>query len=83
MTVRFDLELHLWPVGDEIQGFCAYNRDLFEAETISTDAFSLSTLAGCSGRESLTTHQPTAADERYRTAAVTSGMEQHQNRLPC
>ncbi|NEP14919.1 MAG: amino acid adenylation domain-containing protein, partial [Symploca sp. SIO2C1] len=34
MTVRFDLELHLWPVGDKIQGFCAYNRDLFEAETI-------------------------------------------------
>ncbi|GFZ92165.1 amino acid adenylation domain-containing protein [Okeania sp. KiyG1] len=35
MTVRFDLELHLWPVGEEIKGFCAYNRDLFEAETIS------------------------------------------------
>ncbi|NEP12785.1 MAG: AMP-binding protein, partial [Symploca sp. SIO2C1] len=34
MTVRMDLELHLWPVGDEIQGLCAYNRDLFEAETI-------------------------------------------------
>ena len=34
MTVRFDLELHLWPVGDEILGLCAYNRDLFEAETI-------------------------------------------------
>ena len=35
MTVRFDLELHLWPVGEEIKGFCAYNRDLFEAETIN------------------------------------------------
>ncbi|NET61630.1 MAG: amino acid adenylation domain-containing protein, partial [Symploca sp. SIO2E6] len=35
MTVRFDLELHLWPVGEEIKGLCAYNRDLFEAETIS------------------------------------------------
>ncbi|GFZ92185.1 non-ribosomal peptide synthetase [Okeania sp. KiyG1] len=35
MTVRFDLELHLWPVGEEIKGFCAYNRDLFEAETIT------------------------------------------------
>ncbi|OLT58219.1 non-ribosomal peptide synthetase [Moorena bouillonii] len=35
MTVRFDLELHLWPVGEEIKGFCAYNRDLFSAETIS------------------------------------------------
>ncbi|NEQ78176.1 MAG: amino acid adenylation domain-containing protein, partial [Okeania sp. SIO2C9] len=34
MTVRMDLELHLWPVGEEIKGFCAYNRDLFEAETI-------------------------------------------------
>ncbi|NET58375.1 MAG: amino acid adenylation domain-containing protein [Symploca sp. SIO2E6] len=34
MTVRFDLELHLWSVGEEIKGFCAYNRDLFEAETI-------------------------------------------------
>ncbi|NEQ85367.1 MAG: non-ribosomal peptide synthetase, partial [Moorea sp. SIO2I5] len=35
MTVRFDLELHLWPEGEEIKGLCAYNRDLFEAETIS------------------------------------------------
>ncbi|NEO42625.1 MAG: amino acid adenylation domain-containing protein [Moorea sp. SIOASIH] len=35
MTVRMDLEFHLWPVGEEIKGFCAYNRDLFEAETIS------------------------------------------------
>ncbi|NER91538.1 non-ribosomal peptide synthetase [Moorena sp. SIO3A2] len=35
MTVRFDLELHLWPVGEEIKGFCAYNTDLFSAETIS------------------------------------------------
>ncbi|MDE5121367.1 MAG: condensation domain-containing protein, partial [Trichodesmium sp. St19_bin1] len=35
MTVRFDLELHLWPVGEEVKGFCAYNRDLFSAETIS------------------------------------------------
>jgi|GEM_PF-401820 len=34
MTVRFDLELHLWQQGDQIQGFCAYNRDLFAAETI-------------------------------------------------
>jgi len=35
MTVRMDLELNLWQEGDKIQGFCAYNRDLFEAETIS------------------------------------------------
>ncbi|NET65460.1 MAG: amino acid adenylation domain-containing protein [Moorea sp. SIO1G6] len=35
MTVRFDLELHLSQVGEEIKGFCAYNQDLFEAETIS------------------------------------------------
>ncbi|NEP11784.1 MAG: amino acid adenylation domain-containing protein, partial [Symploca sp. SIO2C1] len=34
MTVRFDLELHLWPIGEQIQGFCAYNQDLFEAQTI-------------------------------------------------
>ncbi|NET44009.1 non-ribosomal peptide synthetase [Okeania sp. SIO2B3] len=35
MTVRMDLELHFWPVGDKIEGFCAYNKDLFEAETIN------------------------------------------------
>ena len=35
IAVRMDLELHLWPVGEEIKGFCAYNRDLFEAETIN------------------------------------------------
>ncbi|NER91291.1 amino acid adenylation domain-containing protein, partial [Moorena sp. SIO3A2] len=34
MTVRMDMELHLWQEGEEIKGFCAYNRDLFEAETI-------------------------------------------------
>ncbi|WP_293151942.1 non-ribosomal peptide synthetase [Okeania sp. SIO2C9] len=35
MTVRMDMEFHLWPAGEEIKGFCAYNTDLFEAETIS------------------------------------------------
>ncbi|NEO73876.1 amino acid adenylation domain-containing protein, partial [Moorena sp. SIO3H5] len=35
MTVPFDMELHLWPIKEEITGICAYNRDLFEAETIS------------------------------------------------
>ncbi|WP_424101444.1 amino acid adenylation domain-containing protein [Moorena producens] len=35
MTVRMDIEFNLWPVGEEIKGFCAYNQDLFEAETIS------------------------------------------------
>ncbi|WP_237395520.1 amino acid adenylation domain-containing protein [Okeania sp. KiyG1] len=35
MTVRMDLELHLWPEGEEIKGFCAYNRDLFEPQTIT------------------------------------------------
>ncbi len=34
MTVRMDLELHLWPEGEELKILCAYNRDLFEAETI-------------------------------------------------
>ena len=34
-NVRMDLEFHLWQRGDQIQGFCTYNRDLFEAETIS------------------------------------------------
>ncbi|NEQ65703.1 MAG: amino acid adenylation domain-containing protein [Symploca sp. SIO2D2] len=34
MTVRMDMELHLWPVGEQIAGFCAYNRDLFTEETI-------------------------------------------------
>ncbi|NEQ10376.1 MAG: AMP-binding protein, partial [Moorea sp. SIO4E2] len=34
MTVRMDLELHLWQEGEELKIWCAYNRDLFEAETI-------------------------------------------------
>ncbi|NEP13418.1 MAG: amino acid adenylation domain-containing protein [Symploca sp. SIO2C1] len=33
--VRMDLELHLWEEGEELQARCIYNRDLFEAETIS------------------------------------------------
>lgn len=35
MTVRMDLEFHLWPVGEQIKGLCPYNRNLFEAETIN------------------------------------------------
>ena len=34
MTVRMDLELHLWPQEEELRGLCVYNRDLFEAATI-------------------------------------------------
>ncbi|NER50689.1 MAG: AMP-binding protein [Symploca sp. SIO1A3] len=34
MTVRMDLELHLWQEGEELKVWCTYNRDLFEAETI-------------------------------------------------
>nr|WBQ34533.1 non-ribosomal peptide synthase [Okeania sp. VPG18-21] len=34
VTVRVDLELHLWQEGEEINGYCAYNRDLFAADTI-------------------------------------------------
>ena len=34
MTVRFDMELHLWPTADGFSGFLAYNRDLFDAGTI-------------------------------------------------
>ena len=34
MTVRFDLEMHLWEEGEQLAGVCAYNADLFEAETI-------------------------------------------------
>ncbi|NEQ14599.1 MAG: amino acid adenylation domain-containing protein, partial [Moorea sp. SIO3E2] len=31
---RLDLEFHLWLEGEELKGLCAYNRDLFEADTI-------------------------------------------------
>ncbi|MGD1698460.1 amino acid adenylation domain-containing protein [Dapis sp. BLCC M229] len=34
MNVRLDLEVHLWEEGEEIKGLCAYNRDLFEEQTI-------------------------------------------------
>ncbi|MEM9220341.1 MAG: amino acid adenylation domain-containing protein [Cyanobacteria bacterium P01_F01_bin.150] len=34
ITTRFDIELHLWPYNDCLKGFCTYNRDLFEPETI-------------------------------------------------
>ncbi|NET44334.1 amino acid adenylation domain-containing protein, partial [Okeania sp. SIO2B3] len=35
MTVRMDLEFHLWQEKEELKVWCAYNKDLFEAETIS------------------------------------------------
>ena len=34
-TARFDFEIGLWDIGEVIAGHSAYNRDLFEAETIS------------------------------------------------
>ena len=34
ITVRFDMELHLWPQDGGFVGFFAYNRDLFERATI-------------------------------------------------
>ncbi|MEM9217772.1 MAG: amino acid adenylation domain-containing protein, partial [Cyanobacteria bacterium P01_F01_bin.150] len=34
VTTRFDIELQLWPDGDNLKGSCIYNRDLFEASTI-------------------------------------------------
>jgi pyochelin synthetase len=34
ITVRFDMELHLWPQDGGFTGFFAYNRDLFEQATI-------------------------------------------------
>ncbi|MEM9218553.1 MAG: amino acid adenylation domain-containing protein [Cyanobacteria bacterium P01_F01_bin.150] len=34
ITTRFDIELHLWPDGDELKGLCTYNQDLFEPATI-------------------------------------------------
>ena len=36
MTVRFDMELHLWPHDGTFTGFLAYNTDLFDAATIET-----------------------------------------------
>ncbi|WP_278973153.1 non-ribosomal peptide synthetase, partial [Planktothrix agardhii] len=33
-SVRVDLELYLWDVPEGLGGFCSYNKDLFDAETI-------------------------------------------------
>lgn len=32
--VRFELELHLWQLGDRLEGAAIYNRDLFDPTTI-------------------------------------------------
>ncbi|MFN6572323.1 amino acid adenylation domain-containing protein, partial [Dendronalium sp. ChiSLP03b] len=34
-SVRLDLEVHLWDAPEGLVGFCSYNRDLFDAATIS------------------------------------------------
>nr|ABW84365.1 OciB [Planktothrix agardhii NIES-205] len=34
-SVRVDLELYLWDVPEGLGGFCSYNKDLFDAETIA------------------------------------------------
>ncbi|MCA2554408.1 MAG: amino acid adenylation domain-containing protein, partial [Microcystis sp. M04BS1] len=33
-SVRVDLEVYLWDAPEGLSGFCSYNRDLFDAETI-------------------------------------------------
>jgi amino acid adenylation domain-containing protein len=33
-SVRVDLEVYLWDAAEGLGGFCSYNRDLFDAETI-------------------------------------------------
>ncbi|MEA2173844.1 MAG: hypothetical protein QOD00_1436 [Blastocatellia bacterium] len=35
LAVRFDLEVHLWEVEDELRGYFVYNTDLFGAATVS------------------------------------------------
>jgi amino acid adenylation domain-containing protein len=34
ITVRFDLEVHLWPSGGGLQGFFMYNTDLYDESTM-------------------------------------------------
>ncbi|MDJ0729381.1 MAG: non-ribosomal peptide synthase/polyketide synthase [Crocosphaera sp.] len=34
-SVRVDLEVYFWDVPQGLTGFCSYNRDLFDAETIA------------------------------------------------
>ncbi|RCJ25078.1 hypothetical protein A6770_28095 [Nostoc minutum NIES-26] len=34
-SVRLDLEVHLWDAPEGLVGFCSYNRDLFDAATIT------------------------------------------------
>jgi amino acid adenylation domain-containing protein len=34
LSVRFDLEMHLWHKDDRVQGFAIYSTDLFEAATV-------------------------------------------------
>jgi amino acid adenylation domain-containing protein len=34
-SVRFDLEVHFWEAPEGLEGFCFYNKDLFDAATIA------------------------------------------------
>jgi amino acid adenylation domain-containing protein len=44
MTVRFDLEVHLWPSNGGVQGFLMYNTDLYAETTIRRLGEHLATL---------------------------------------
>ncbi|KST68574.1 amino acid adenylation domain-containing protein [Mastigocoleus testarum] len=43
-TVRFDLEVHLWEVGEQLDGYLVYNTDLFNKTTITQIANNFQTL---------------------------------------
>ena len=43
-SVRFDLECHLWEVGEELRGFFAFDADLFEEPTVRRMARQYQTL---------------------------------------
>lgn len=47
--IRFDLEVHLWEVGDTLQGFFGYDTDLFDATTAQRWLGAFLTLARAMG----------------------------------
>jgi amino acid adenylation domain-containing protein len=69
LTVRFDLELHLWPAAGGLQGLWLYNADLFEAATIDR-------LAGHFAR--LLAGLASGVEERLSTLPLLSEAEREQ-----
>ena len=77
-TTRFDLEVHMWEVGEQVVVRFIYSRDLFEAETVERMMRHYERLLDAWSEESGGEDCAAASDERSGAGAGAGGVESDQ-----